>query len=54
MTSQVRLILLQKSYIDGYETTSNMVCQNVKQKLHNMTYSNNDDFPNYITIIHNK
>ena len=52
MTSQVRLIFLQKSYIDGYEITFNMACQNVKQN--NMTYSNNNDFSNYITIIYNK
>ena len=31
-----------------------MTCQNIEQELWNMTYSNNNDFLNHITIIYNK
>ena len=45
---------IQQSYIKGYKITSNIVYQNAEQKLQNMTYSNNDDFLTYITLIYNK
>jgi len=40
--------------MDGYETTSDMARQNIEQELRNLTFSYGDDFPNHITIMHNK
>jgi len=43
-----------KTYMDGYETTSDMARQNIEQELRNLTFSDGDDFPNHITIMCNK
>jgi len=43
-----------KTYKDSYETTSDMARQNIEQELCNLTFSDGDDFQNYITIMRNK
>jgi len=43
-----------KTYKDSYETTSDMTRQNIEQELRNLTFSDEDDFQNHITIMQNK
>ena len=43
-----------QSYIKEYEVTSDIACQNTKQELQNMAYSDSNDFSNYITLMYNK
>ncbi|KAJ3560131.1 hypothetical protein NP233_g11033 [Leucocoprinus birnbaumii] len=39
------------SYILRYEAASDMACQTAEQDLHNMQYSDNNDFPSHIATI---
>jgi len=43
-----------KTYKDGYEITSDMARQNIEQELHNLTFSDGNDFQNHVIIMHNK
>ena len=43
-----------QSYIKEYEVTSDIACQNTKQELQNIAYSDSNDFSNYITLMYNK
>jgi len=40
-----------KTYKDSYETISDMARQNIEQELHNLTFSDGDNFQNYVTIM---
>jgi len=43
-----------KTYKSGYEIASDMARQNAEQELWNLTFSDEDDFQNHVTIIQTK
>ena len=43
-----------KTYKDSYEITLDMARQNIEQELYNLTFSDRDDFQNYVIIMQNK
>jgi len=43
-----------KSYKEGYEVASDMARQNAEQELRSIVFSDNDNFPAFITTMRNK